>query len=741
MGQAPAPAGSRNADVRSAGSRHLGRRLAGMLLGTILATLVAWSPPAVQPAFAAGSLGVRANTTYTVDPDAGRVHVAITYTVTNNKPNTATIIYYYRELTFGIQPDSRAVRASDSSGSLAVSTRERKNYTEVEVRLRANLYYRRSTTFTLRYDLVGGAPRSETPIRVGKAFATFGVWAFGDRNKGTVEVRVPSGYTTDVQGDELPRVSGGVGTGTVLRAKPTVPDEFFAIVSADNDQSFAEERISLPGGVEIIVMAWPEDDEWGRTVATTMERGVPRLQSLIGLDWPVFRDLLVRERYTPALEGYAGVFFEDSQTIEMSEDLDPATTLHEASHAWFNDKLFRERWITEGLAEVYSYRVHEAIADVVYDPPIEPDPEDPAFVRLNVWVFPAIVRDDTDAKELYGYAASLWLVDMIVDEAGVDRMREAFRTARENLTAYPGTGTPEKVTLSDGWKRFLDLTQPIDEEDPAEILEAIETFVLAPGDEGILDRRAAARDAYRKLLADPDGWVPPWYVRGPLGEWKFEDATTRIAEAEKALALREQVEAAAAAEGLVLDDSLRLAYEGAQDGFAGAEKLAADQLAAIAAIAAARVQVDATPDFVAQLGLMDQAPRVPYEASRAAFESGDLGAAVAKAGEAGSIIAGAPAIGQQRLLMGVSVAVGLLVLLLVALLLLRRRRRRARAAVAVSVAAAAPAAAVPPAEVVPADGAPAVALEPSATLGADPVVPAPPFGEAAPDPEGGPART
>lgn len=378
-----------------------GRRLSGVLLGTLLATLVAWSPLAVQPALAAGPLRIEAGTTYTVDPGEGRVHVAIQYRLTNNKPNTPTTIYYYRELNVGIQAEARAIRASDASGGLAVSSTGHEHYTEVDVRLRANLYYRRSTTFTLRYDLVGGQPRSDSPIRVSRAFVTFGVWAFGDPGEGEVEVRLPAGFTSTVEGG--PMSSTISGSGTVLDAKPEDPNDFFAIVSGESRAAYDESRLSMPGGAEIVVLSWPEDDRWDESVSGTLREGFPELQELVGLDWPVSQDLIVRERYTPALEGYAGIFFTDEERIDVSEDLDPVTIMHEASHAWFNDRLFSSRWIYEGLAEDYAWRVQRAVGGANTDLPREPAENDPNAVDLNTWAFPDVVRDDTNGIEVYGY--------------------------------------------------------------------------------------------------------------------------------------------------------------------------------------------------------------------------------------------------------------------------------------------------------------------------------------------------
>jgi hypothetical protein len=111
---------------------------------------------------------------------------------------------------------------------------------------------------------------------------------------------------------------------------------------------------------------------------------------------------------------------------------------------------------------------------------------------------------------------------------------------------------------------------------------------------------------------------------------------------------------------------------------------------------------------VAQVGLLGQTPARSYGAARTAFEAGNLAEANALATTVTSTIDGAPAVGQQRLLVaGLSIGGGILLLLL-AVTLVRRRRRRTTAL-------------------------PVVA---ASTLAADPA-PEPPPGATPPDPEGG----
>lgn len=648
------------------------RRAGAVLLATLLAVVLSAAPPAAQTALAASPLRIQADAVYTLDPAAGRVHVEIDFRVTDLKPSTAQFIYFYRDLAFAIQPEARSVRVS--GGASSVTTATRRFYVQANVHLRSNLYYQDSTSFAIRYDLVGGAPRSSSPIRVGRAFATFGVWSWGDVGRSTVEVHTPKGFVNTVAGDPMDTT----GTSGGLRAVPKDPNTFYAIVSSENSAAYGSTRISLTGGVEIVVQAWPEDKAWNTAVGDTLRDGLPDLQTLIGLPWPVTHDLDIRERYTPALEGYAGFFFTEAQRIDVTEDLDPLVIVHEASHAWFNETLFQERWIYEGLAEDYAWRVQTDVGSDAGPGPKRPNLKDPGYVALVAWTFPQVIRDQqTDDRERYGYGASFWVIDQMVEAAGLEQMRAAFAAAAARTTAYPGAGTPETVSTATDWRRLLDLVEPIGKPDSPAVEAALRDVVVTAIDARGLDSRGPARAQYRALIEAGAGWLPPWSVRKLMDAWGFIGATKAMDKATAVLQLRDQVQADATALGLVPDDALRTAYESANDNLDAATALGNQEVAALAAIAAARTKVEATPDLLTQLGLLGETPKVPYEAARAAFEGGQLDQAVQLATTAAALIANASAVGQERLILAVVAAVALLLLIAVVILLRRRGRRDA----------------------------------------------------------------
>ena len=77
--------------------------------------------------------------------------------------------------------------------------------------------------------------------------------------------------------------------------------------------------------------------------------------------------------------------------IEVGEDLDSHTMLHELSHAWFNHSAIAERWLSEGLADEIGARAVAALGDPL------PRPDDYDIVGqidrsdfdLNSWSQPS----------------------------------------------------------------------------------------------------------------------------------------------------------------------------------------------------------------------------------------------------------------------------------------------------------------------------------------------------------------
>jgi len=682
--------------MRRSGSRRIGP----FLVATLAVAAMLLRPAAATPAAAAATddgLALTSSTTYTLVPEKSLVHVAIVLTAKNTKPNvdrqtpngTITTRYFFQSASIAIQSEATAVAASFGKQHLGTQVTPADGYARLTVDFPADLYFDQTVALSLTFDLPGGAPRSDSDVRVGSAFATFYAWAFGDG--GDVQVVVPGGYDVQTSGSPTQEsVDGGVTT--VKASGIADATDWYSIIVADRHDALTQDRLDLPGGEHLVIRAWPEDTEWETRVSGLLRVGLPVLVDKLGLDWPVKGDIEVTEVHTPLLEGYAGIYHPTENLIEISEDLDELTIVHEASHAWFNENLFVGRWIDEGLADEYASRV----LDQVSNGGLGPDsvgPTDAAAVRLNDWTFPGRIADEaTQARETYGYEAAWTAVRALVTTVGEPGMRDVLAAASKKQTAYVGAGPAETVPTVADWKRFLDL---LDERGHATTADDVfRRWVVTDDQAKLLDARAAARAAYATLVADGDGWLPGWVVRKPMGDWDFGTATSRIAEAEKVLDLRDRIHVVAAHLGLETPDALRKAYEGEKTDLATVEAVGTRELALAASIGAAgdRASVERPP--LTLIGLLGSDPDAKLADARSAFSAGRLDAADADLAAMNALLDGAVESGRERVaIVGISGA-GLLAVGGVAVFGARRGRRRLAARRAAAARASTPAAAV-----------------------------------------------
>jgi hypothetical protein len=631
--------------------------------------------PARVPSALAASDGLELTTaaTYTIAPARHVVHVVLAITARNSKPNVTSggIVtkYFYDGGRVAIQPEATRILATSGGVRLTATTKPADGYAILEVRFRSSLFYHQSTAIRVTFDLPGGAPRSTSDIRVGSAFATFVAWAFGDT--GSVRVVVPAGFDAETTGSTVARsTSGGV---TVFRATGIAAiGNWYLVVNADRQSALTSDRIDLSGGEHVVIRAWPEDRLWRTQVSEMLTRGLPKLVEEIGLAWPVAGDLSIFEVHTPLLEGYSGQFLQGQDKIEISEDLDDLTIIHEASHAWFNSELFDGRWINEGLANTFAARTLVTMGSAGQNPGAV-SPTDKAAVRLVDWVHPGRITDvETDAREQYGYDASWTVVSEIVTDVGLDRMRGVFAAAQARQIAYVGAYAPETVSGDNDWRRLLDLLDELGHSARSD--ELFRQWVVSDAQAATLDERAAARAAYADLVGVSAGWKPPFFVRGPMSDWDFATATARIAEARTFLDRKLEIEAGAGLLHLPVSPDLESAYESARDSFDLANRMADQEVASIHALVTATQAVDAPRAPLVTLGLIGTTPEAALASAGIAFTNG-LPFAADQANAVTALIDGAADIGRGRLLTAIAVLV-VIVLLVIASLLVGRRRRQ-----------------------------------------------------------------
>jgi hypothetical protein len=687
-------------------------------LALVIALAAAVVAPAVDPPRVAAAEGYRqtAATVYRLDPANGRLRVTVTLKVTNRTPDRrepyscieytegwfpipfpstcyTTTRFYMTTTSALVENEARAIKATSGGKALAVTAgAPGAAYKAVTVTF-PELFFGESRTVKLTYNLRGGEPRSQTATRAMRAFASFCAIANGE-DAGTVTIRLPKGFAVTATGEELR--SKVVGKERVLSSgRITDPQDWFACFTGTNRSGYRTETIAGHDGRTIRLRSWPEDPAWASGVRADIVSGLPRLERLAGTGITGDASLSVQESATGT--EYAGFYDAKTGTITVGEDYgQPALVEHELAHAWFNHGAFKDTWLVEGLAEWAGRTVSDEA------PACERPDVSGGSLDLDTWrtLQPQASAEERD-QVARQYAVACHVVTAVADAAGEEGMTAAISALlgrRDPYAADPGARRDARVAT---WKDWLDAVDELALAPAGADSTLASDLLVAVGvaeDATLLADRAAARAAWRNLVAAVDGWVVPAAVREPLAAWRFRDASAAITLARRTW------------DTTGLTDA-RLAGVDARHGPAAeawaratsiadlqdAAVLAERQLAAAQDVAEADALLHAPLDIAQQVGLFGT--DVPsLDAAIPAVRAGDGNAVAAITADIRTTVYGLRATGQQRIAAG-SVAGAALLALLGAWLVIRGRasaRRRALAgpAAVVAVAEAAP---VPPA--------------------------------------------
>ena len=550
----------------------------------------------------------------------------------------------------------------------------------LEIDFARNLFYRQTTNLTISFTLTGALPRSDDPARVNPSYAGFPLWLSGNIEQASIEVVTPTNFH-DFSAGDLPLHSTLVDGQLHWRNDDVDPELVYTFASFTNDDELSEAEFQLDD-IDITLRYWPDDREWADGMEAALTSGLGILIDRIGQPWPVSGTMVVKESYGPSVHGYAGWFDTTTNVIEVGDELDEQVIFHELTHAWFHGDLFAERWIYEGLSELYAAEVIEGMGE----PRPEPESVSPPRLKadaLNTWT--EFTRDRE--REEWAYPASWTVMEAIVDEIGIEGMAAVVEAAVEKEPAYLGDDEGaaagaeldvgddtevEEVPRVGDWRRFLDLVENRGEVTDDAIVDLFADWVLDSIQADRVEDRAEARSHYHDLLAASDTWAGPIGVRRHLADWRFEDATEQMAEAEAVLDTRDALIETVDPVGVELPALLEERYEASDQGFVAVEAALAQATTAGRSLRIARDRVAADHSLIEQIGLIgwDQSDELDRVAT--AFERGQLAVTTVEAREVTAVIDGA----ERRGWITVGIAGGLFLLLMIGFLLIRLRRRR-----------------------------------------------------------------
>jgi hypothetical protein len=635
---------------------------------TVAATLLPIGPSTVR---AGGGLVTVMDAVYDVRPDQARVQVTIDAVSTSFERDAPEGPVYYAGLSFSIPPGSSNVAATSGETPLEITLTPDADAVRVDIGFSEQVFLGDSFTYQVTFDMIDTGGAADRDFRIGHSVVAFPVWAYGtpEAQGSSVAVALPSDFTPDVFGGPLTPTTASDGT-VRLTADVTDTHTWFAYVTAERPGIFAETPFSLDvGGTQaaVVIRAWDDDPEWATRTQGLIQQGIPVLHELIGLPWPVVGTLRVEESAN-RLGDYAGIYNQVTEKINVRYDADATVTLHEAAHIWFNDDLFRERWIGEAFAELYAVQSAAAIG-VSGDSFALTDDLLAARIPLNDW---APIGAESEAVEVFAYTASYHLAELILDRTDLEGLRAVWRGTADGEMAYqPIHGSDEPRTgvrfSLEGWQRLLDL---LEERTGADYTDLWLAWVVDEADAELLAERTEARSRYLEVVAAASDWELPEVVRLDLGNWQFPEALAKLDTADRILVMAADLETLAADLDLDPPDQLQAAFEG-NAGLELALTEANKELLALATIADATRGLAEEPDPVETVGLLFAEPDADLAAARDAWEAGDHGTASDRAEAVLATLDAADDRGRERL----AISGGLLALAVggVALTVYRRR--------------------------------------------------------------------
>jgi hypothetical protein len=726
--------------------RHRSLRIG---LGSLASLVLVAGLSLGTPAVVLGSDGFteKATTTYVVNPEEQRLDVTLDLTFKNTKRPTSTTIYYYNSDYIWLEKDAKNVRGTSSGATITITKQQTSGqYTEYRVRWSPVLFYNKTRTVHITYQIPTGAPRSTSWFRISPAYLDFCVIGTG-LDGGSTTIKVPLSYSMSVDSEENGRLGSTIDGTTRIYTTGTLDNafEFWACLTGEQPAAFTSTKVTAPSGREIDIQAWPGDTTWTADLQTQLGSVLTELEALTGQGLPGDGPIAIREVGAGTLGQYAGFFDPDTGVARIGEDLEAKGLItHELAHAWFNGDLFQPHWLSEGYAEW----ARTSIDGDTCPAPLFPGSGSP---NLEAWQFagPRATDEDLDIID-YQYAAACALILQVAARIGDDGMRTVLDALINHDLAYrSGGATLKGPTAAASWQTWLDA---VDELGLASDNTATEVATIASlllpygitkftGGASLQDRANARRD-FHALVAAIGEWRIPAFVLQAMGSWHFDTATA-------AMATIDDVYETSARISTVLDGvdgssgKARTLVEAAakQADLDAALAAANDRLDAAGTVAAARDALAAPRDLVMQAGLLGADLQPTLDAAIEAIEDDDPATARSGAQAIQAALADAPQQGQLRLMLGIGIP--LLLLLLVAFVLFRRRRRSAALrgpGVTTLELAALDAALAPP----PAIDAPPPAIDAALPAGIDPSPPAatlapvegPPAVDAPASPEG-----
>ena len=478
-------------------------------------------PAAPAPASAAdiSCFVGRADTTYRVAPQAGKVRVIVDYLAMNRCRDYRLIGWQ-----FGWIPiTAEKVRFSGPGVSAKPDERDGQ-WRSYVVRFPA-LNPGGSLRWRVTYELPTGRPGAWNELVLDDDYWHL-CWTGHGADSGSTQVIFPRrsrpltyiGNASTKYGPKSVVVSAK-GKGSP-NARPFCTDVY-------DVKQMKTERLVSPGGTRVKIQGFADDPSWSARVRSQVEQTIPRLEEIFGSPASRADAVTIREVPEKNLGGYAGMHYESSH-IRLGSDADEmGVVAHEIAHQWSDSHNFAGTWLQEGIADWVANEASPLrYRTTCYPPGDYPGKGKP---RLSKWLH--LGARPTERQEDivdWQYDAACHIHTRLGFVMRNERMVEVIRALTDGRPPYGGSPrTKTQRQRPADWREWLDAVDEIGLVPAgAKDLKQAEAYVIEFGIAGkkALAGRYKARTRYHDLLDRQSGVAAPLVVRDAMEDWRFKEA-------------------------------------------------------------------------------------------------------------------------------------------------------------------------------------------------------------------------
>ncbi|MBW6470147.1 MAG: hypothetical protein K0A90_02870 [Methanosarcinaceae archaeon] len=358
---------------------------------------------------------IEIDATYEVVSQDMIVHVSKEFTFSNNDIDTRFWKEYYSNLNYKLPGGIENIQVYNSDQKMEYYKPDAQgDYYIFE--FNKNIWYDKSYTFTVEYDLV-----------TNKNTAAFYIIENGDNTK--VTVSIPNEYKVSIDRNDYIKIQQPDVSKYIFNKGLNWDRSCFVNAVHITEMQVIRDTVHLKEkDVVISIVFWDGEDEWANTMMNTAIESLPILEQVSGLSYPLEYGITITQATSADTLGYGGANNgKDGIILLHTEKYE--TLIHELAHYWTMECDFEAIWMDEGYANLYTYLVleHNHPDDAVARKELyfeQYKNMKPVYdIQLSDWTVPDAFNSENANKIDYGYKKSFVIAYNKYEKEGLESVK------------------------------------------------------------------------------------------------------------------------------------------------------------------------------------------------------------------------------------------------------------------------------------------------------------------------------